>query len=134
MARQIEESPNLLEMVQQWMVRYQNCIRQKKYQLASELFHPKAVSFGVFKNDSRTPRTLEDSWEDWNIWKEFTFDMASAAIMPMAGGIMVGCKWKAQSLLLDSVQKHGRATFLFCLFDNGVFKALHEHISVNPCT
>lgn len=132
MARQVEDSPNLLELMQRWFSRYEHCIRQRDKDTASEMFHPKAVCFPLNSNRTDCPESQKVEWKRWKEQLAFTFDLSSAAILPSAGAIVVALNWTANPLIHGSPRKEGRGTYMFMLFDNGRFACLHEHLSENP--
>jgi len=127
-----KDVPDLLDLAHSWFNRYEACIRSRDTKAAQELFHPKAVGFGLITNRADCPASFELDWRHWKDQLVFTFDISSAAIFPSQGAIMIALNWSANPLVIGGPRKEGRGTYMFVLFDNGKFSCLHEHLSENP--
>jgi ketosteroid isomerase-like protein len=118
-----------------WLLAMQECVRERDYEAARELFSPRVFSFGTLAPMASGADSLErDQWREvWSRTTGFSFDLAEARFLRVGECVCIAAPWRSLGVRGDgsTFERRGRATLVLAP-SNGGLVAVHSHFSLWP--
>lgn len=125
------------ERARHWLAEWQRCIRQRDYEQARRLFHPRVRAFGtVAASVTGLDQLVARQWiAVWEHTRDFEFDPAGReVIIATSAHCVLALTWRCTAL-----PRAGRPAFLrsgrasIVLEDvAGALRCIHSHFSLDP--
>lgn len=120
---------DLAPLLHRWLELFQKCVREEDYETGQTLFHKNTIGFWFGAPESNLAALVENQFRDtWGNFHQFTFDTASATIIPCERTFVVAMPWACKSRILMASDRKGVATFVLRFFETKLL-CLHVHIS-----
>ena len=120
-----QQSPQAIS--KEWLYHFEQCARQRAYDVAYKMFHKHFVYFGL-----QTNQIMEDLLELCSNSLAFSFDMEATRIIAEGNLMLVETTWIGRGLVHGSEPKIGRGTFALMRFTGEKILCVHAHLSKRP--
>lgn len=121
--------------LEHWLHNFADAVRNQDFAAGKALFHQDVVSFGTVCVRSDSLNNLVDrQWKViWTSTKWFNFDYASALAAVEANQAVIISNWYSTGFDRQgkAFQRQGRSSIVLKQ-DEGQWKAIHTHLSINP--
>jgi ketosteroid isomerase-like protein len=128
-------APALNSAVRSWLLAMQECVRERDFERARELFSPGVFGFGTVAPTAEGRESLEqDQWREiWARTTGFTFELDGARSIAFGESACVAAVWRSLGVRPDgsTFERRGRATLVLVPVD-GRLIAVHSHLSLWP--
>ncbi|HVZ79271.1 MAG TPA: nuclear transport factor 2 family protein [bacterium] len=126
------------DIAEQWLVRFQDCVRKQDYASARELFDPDVLGYGSRVHAVAGQRGLEA--EQWSrVWPNiegFTFQLDAMRVHGEAahGVLSIAVPWTSTGIAPDQgrFERPGRSTLILRLKGGDRWHCVHSHFSLLP--